>query len=135
MIQGFWFLSLLRVGVSYLWLGYVVPRNVPTYPHLAAYKVIALQAAMTGGVEILDSKGSSRLITRWSQLRKVMKIMAYKCAKLAPSTVEDPDFEDSIDTVAILDMVPKDLGTHKQASHPRFMEFMVSNSLIISRKS
>lgn len=126
---------MLRVGVSYLWLGYVVPRNVPTYPYLAAYKFIAIQAAMTGGVEILDSKGSSRLITKWSQLRKVMKIMAYKCAQLAPSTVEDPDFQDNNDTMAILDMVPKDPGAHKQASHPRFMEFMVSNSLIVSRKS
>ena len=100
----------------------MVARNVPTYPYLAAYKAIAIQAAMTGGVHVEDSKGSSRLITKWSQLRKVMKMQAYKCANIAPSTVQDPDFEDSIDTTAILDMVPNDPGTHKQASHPRSME-------------
>jgi hypothetical protein len=97
----------------------VVLRTVPNYPHLAAYKSIAIQAAMIGGMHVVDSKGGSRLITKWSQLRKVMKLQAYKYARLAPTPLADPDFHDAEDTQAILDMVPKDPRAHKQVSHPR----------------
>ena len=65
----------------------------PTCPTLDAYEDVTLYAGLLACIDIPDSKtkGGSKILTKYSALRKMIKTQVYRFAKLQPR-VSDVDF-------------------------------------------